>query len=86
MKRNQGAWIDALYAAVGKNVHLETSDGVIREGRMSGIRTKDITFNGKPQSVVTELELNGDPTDTIPLGILSHITIDTPGRWSGGGR
>jgi len=84
MKRNHGAWIDALYIAVGKNVHLETSDGVIREGRMTGLRTKDINFNGKPQSIITEVELNGDPTDTIPLSILSTIAIDNPNRWHGG--
>jgi hypothetical protein len=80
MAHNHGAWIDALFQAVGKNVHLETSDGIIREGRMSGLRTKDIKFNRKVQSVVTELELNGDPSDCVPLSVLSVIEIDTPHR------
>jgi len=74
--KNAGKWIEDLFGGVGRYVRLETSDGVRRSGKLSGIRTKDIKFNGASQAVVTELELNGDPADTVSVNGLASIAID----------
>ena len=71
-----GKWIDDINDGVGKYVKMETRDGVVREGRLSGLRTRQIVFNGKIQEIVTELELNGDPTDTVDFGVLESVSIN----------
>lgn len=73
VKPGLGAWIDTVANGVGKYVNLETSDGVQRGGRMTGIRWKKIKFNGKSVDIVHELELNGDPTDTVDIWRLASI-------------
>lgn len=75
-QNSHGAWIDQIFGAIGSYVHLETSDGVIRSGRLTGLRTKNIKFNGAPQEVVTEMELNADPADCVPVAQLESIKID----------
>lgn len=76
-RKPAGQWIEKLVEAVGeKYVRLETSEGVNRSGKLSGVRTRSITFNGEPCDIPTELELNGDPTDTVPIHRLSKISID----------
>lgn len=74
--KKAGAWIDTIVGSVNRYVHLETSDGIQREGRMTGYRTKNVRLNGKPEEFITELELNGDPTDTIDISSLASIDID----------
>lgn len=75
--KTTGWWMDRIHASVGKFINLETVDGGVREGRLSGLRLITMTFNGTPVDVVQELELNGDPTDTIPVGRLSSIHIQS---------
>lgn len=72
----KGAWIDAIYDGVGKFVQLETTDGIRREGKLSGLRSRSIVMNGKIQEIVTGLELNSDPTDTVDFAILDSISIN----------
>lgn len=74
--KSRGIWIDQLYAAAGRMVRLETTDGVQRSGRMSGLRSREIRYNGTVTEFVTEIELNGDPSDTVPLGSLVQLDID----------
>ncbi len=63
--------------AVGKKyVRLETAQGVDRSGKLSGLRTRPIKFNGETVDIPIELELNGDPTDTVPLHLISKLSID----------
>ena len=71
-----GKWIDQLMSAVGKYVHLETKDGLSRSGKLTGYRTTDIVFNGEKGPIVTELALNNDPTDSLPISQLRSIEID----------
>lgn len=73
--KTTGWWMDRVHASVGKFINLETVDGGVREGRLSGLRLTEMTFNGIPVDVIQELELNGDPTDTIPVGRLKSMTI-----------
>lgn len=75
-KPSKGAWIDVLFASVDKFINLETSDGSRRSGRLSGFRTKVVLFNGAEHDVPTELELNGDPTDTVALAGIVSVRID----------
>jgi hypothetical protein len=77
-RKAHGQWIDQIVEAVekGKYVRMETSEGVTRGGKLSGIRTRAIMFNGAPCDIPVELELNGDPTDTVPLHRLAKLSID----------
>ena len=76
-RKPAGQWIETIVEAVGKKyVRLETAQGVDRSGKLSGIRTRAINFNGETVDIPIELELNGDPTDTVPLNIISKLSID----------
>lgn len=72
---SRGAWIDEIWAGVGGFVQLETKTGMTRIGKLSGVRERTFTINGRQQSVPTDLELNGDPTDTLPLDEISRLKI-----------
>jgi hypothetical protein len=74
--KKMGKWIDTLFGSVGKFVHLETTDGVNREGKLTGLRTKTIKFNGTDQDVLMELELNGDPTDCVQLAAVVSLNLE----------
>lgn len=74
-KSSAGKWIDDLFAGVGKYVTLETGSGTIREGKMTGLRTRTVMFNNEPSELVTDIELNGDPTDTVGFADLVKIAI-----------
>ena len=70
-----GEWIDVLMASVGKYMELETSDGLFRQGKITGFRFRDFQFDGHKVLVPTEVEINGDPNDRVPLDRISHIFI-----------
>lgn len=76
-KRAKGQWIDDIHEAVGSFINFETAEGIQRGGKLSGIRTRVIEFNGVQQDIPMELELNGDPTDTVPISRMVKITIGT---------
>ena len=77
-KRRLGQWLDDLAEAKknGSYVHFETRDGSVRSGRLTGLRTHDMNFNGEKQTIIDEFELNGDETDCIPFNVLAKITIE----------
>ena len=62
-----GWWIDYLIQSTGKNIHLETSDGVHREGMITGFTFRSMELNGNTVEFPIEVELNKDPSDRIPL-------------------
>jgi len=77
-RKPAGAWIDQLVEAVGKKyVRMETTEGVNRAGKLSGLRTRSIKFNGEACDIPIELELNGDPTDTVPIHRIAILSIDS---------
>ena len=75
-KKSMGKWIDTLAGSVGKYVNLETTDGIQRRGKVTGFRMKTIVFNEKPEEVITEIELNGDPTDCVQIATLDRIQVE----------
>lgn len=75
-KKRPGQWIDKLVDAVGRNIHLETMEGVFREGKLTGLRMRDLEMNGKRVDYPEAIEFNGDPTDYIDFVLVRRITID----------
>jgi hypothetical protein len=75
MKMVTGRWIDEIVAATGQYIRLETSDGIRREGRLSGLRTRALKWEGEQVLIPTEVEINGDPSDTVPLDRISSIEL-----------
>jgi len=71
----RGKWIDDLVGNVGQYVSIETSDGMEREGQLSGLKSRTLNFNGAPVEIITELEINGDPYDSIPLDRISKLNL-----------
>ncbi len=68
-------WIDEMVDSVGEFMRLETSDGVQREGKITGFTYREFELNGKTVSFPIEVEVNGDPTDRIPLDRVDRMTI-----------
>lgn len=75
-KKKTGKWLDLVESSVGKFIHFETTDGVHREGKLSGLRTREIEINGKVMNYLTALELNGDPNDFVEFELIRRIVID----------
>jgi hypothetical protein len=75
-RKSRGQWIDDVWDGVGKYVRLETTHGVNRSGKLSGIRTRKVNVNGEDVDIPIELEVNGDPTDTIPIHLIVKLSID----------
>lgn len=74
--KSTGWLADKLHVSVGKFVHLETVEGAVRSGRLSGLRLSTFLVNEEVVDVVKEVELNGDPSDTIAIDSLKSLTID----------
>lgn len=75
-KKTHGEWIDDIFNAVGHYIHMETMDGIVREGRLSGIRMREIYVNGEMVDYPDGLELNGDCNEYVEIVLLRRITID----------
>lgn len=75
-RKKAGAWIDTMSGAIGKFVHLETGDGVHREGKLTGLRTREIKMNGEDVDLPVAVELNGDPNDYIDFRTITTFDID----------
>lgn len=75
-KKRPGQWIDDVHAAIGRHVHLETSDGLLREGRLTGLGNRVIEINGESRELPNRIELNGDPNDYIDFHLIARMTID----------
>jgi hypothetical protein len=75
-KKRPGQWIDDVVGAIGRNVHLETGDGVLREGKFTGLAMREIEINGEVREVPSRVELNGDPSDYVDFGLIVRMQID----------
>jgi len=71
----KGAWIDNLVDNVGQYVTIETSDGMTREGRLSGLKSRTLNYNREEVEIITELELNGDPYDSVPIDRIAILNV-----------
>jgi hypothetical protein len=70
-----GKWIDDIVDATSKYCYIETTDGVLRQGRISGLKLSSLVLNGEKVEIVTEIELNGDISDSVPINRLAKLTI-----------
>jgi hypothetical protein len=66
------AMIDLL-EGVGKSMRLETHDGVIRQGRCTGVNCRNLILNGVDVDLPIEVVLNGDISDAIALSRIAKI-------------
>lgn len=74
--RPRGAWIDELVDATGRMIRVETLDGVRRIGRLTGLRSRQIMYQDVKEEIPTDLELNGDPHDSVSIANLRSLNID----------
>ena len=65
-----------LLESVGKTIRLETHDGCNREGRVTSFGARRLVLNGVAVDLPMEMELNSDPTDSIPIQSIAKIDID----------
>lgn len=68
-------WIDALVEGVGSHFWLETTDGVERQGRITGFGTRQIEVNGETVEWPETIEVNGDTMDAIPLDRVKRLRV-----------
>lgn len=71
-----GSWIDSLYDNVGCYLDLETTDGVKREGKLTSMTFRQFVLNKQKVNIPDEIEINGDPTDKIPISRIMNMNID----------
>lgn len=70
-----GKFFDQLENSIGKFIELETNVGILRSGRLTGFSHDRKKFGNSTVDVITELELNGDPTDRIDLKEIIRVEI-----------
>ena len=71
-----GNWIDSLCDNVGSYLDLETTDGVKREGKLTSMTFRQFVLNKRKVNIPDEIEINGDPTDKIPISRIMTMNID----------
>ena len=74
-----GNWVDSLYNSIGRYLNLETTDGVKREGKLTSMTFNQFVLNEEKVNIPDEIEINGDPTDKIPISRIAKMSIDFPG-------
>jgi hypothetical protein len=74
--RDMGNTLVMLLESVGRNVHLETHDGSVREGKLTAFDCRGIIINGVTLDFPLALELNGDYTDHIDFKMIAKLDID----------
>ncbi len=72
---SSGKWVDDLVGLIGQYVKIETLDGCLREGRLSGLGWALFHVNGGEVRRPTDFELNGDPNDKITLERVKKISL-----------
>ncbi len=66
-ERPEFRWDVDLDPIIGRCVALETTDGIMREGRITQIIERKFIMDGREVNIPTAVELNGDPTDHIEM-------------------
>jgi hypothetical protein len=72
---DEWTWDIDLEPLVGCHAHLETMDGIRREGRISAVRTKSLVIDGEEVTFPASFELNGDPMDEVDLDRLVRVDL-----------
>jgi len=71
-----GKWIDDLLNSIDKFVWLETTDGLERQGKITGYSTRKFVLNGKTVHIPVEIELNNDSSDRVPLDRVAKMKLN----------
>lgn len=66
-ERPKFKWDVDLEPIIGRCVALETTDGIMREGRVTKIIERKFMLDEVEVNIPTAVELNGDPTDHIEM-------------------
>ena len=74
----QGYWYTCLFDALKREayVHFETTIGVKRSGKLTGVKTNTVKINGSKKKVIYAFVLNYDSTDIITFSDCVSIDID----------
>lgn len=66
-----------LHSWIGAYVHVETSEGITREGKLTGIDWHRFEVDGVADGfgIPTAIWLNNDPTDTIDLHRIRRMKL-----------
>jgi hypothetical protein len=77
VKPNESEWVwdIDLEALVGCNAHIETKDGIKREGRISNIKMSSLVIGDEEVERPEALELNGDSGDIIGFDRLVRVDL-----------
>lgn len=70
-----GKFYDLLVKSVNENIELETYDGLIRRGKMTGLTSRILDFNDDEVELPIEIEFNGDSSDRIPLAVVKKLEL-----------
>ena len=65
--------LDGLNALLRARVRVETAEGVVRVGILSGIVKKEITIGECVASIPVEIELDHDHSDTVATHRIKSI-------------
>lgn len=68
-------WDVDLEPMIGKTVHIITKDGFEREGKITAVKTRDVTINNKLYVAPFAIELNGDPIDIITFVKMENMDL-----------
>lgn len=68
-------WMKQIGDSIDKFMNLETTDGIYRKGKITGLVCRDIEFNGQKVSVPVEIEINKDPQDLIPIDRILRMNV-----------
>lgn len=68
-------WEIDLSPMIGRDVQIETVDGIRRAGRISSVGFRELRFNDGIVNIPVHVELNGDPLDQIPFTHMGSIEI-----------
>jgi len=72
---SEWVWEINLKAMVGRDVRLETKDGVHREGRISKVNMAPFTLSGETVAIPDSIELNGDSEDLVAFNRLATMDV-----------
>lgn len=68
-------WFENLVKSVGRDVIIETLDGITRKGVLSKVKTREFLYNGVTVSEPVELNLNGDVNDIVTVNRIESIKV-----------
>lgn len=75
MAAKASKWIDTLVEGVGSYFWLETTDGVQREGKITGFEMRSIEVNDEIVEWPIGIEVNNDSMDSIPLDRVAKLRV-----------